>query len=368
MPEEAATASSAAGELAEVLKEGFLTNKVSAKFCHTIAQAAIASSATRLGPFAKRVRHRQNMARSIFRGLKAEGGKMSSYWLQVPLWDPNKQEQQLVELPMALPHEMLLQLAAAGELPDPALAGSMAWSPIFKDACRELGLSAPTVHALALWADGVPYSKKHSLQVLTVSFSACPQGPRYLVATVSSKHLCACGCRGVHTMDAFWEAISWSCRLAFLGRMPTGRHDGRMWQPSDAWRAERAGGDLGAQGLLFQLKGDWDWFSKFWSLPYWQSKRFCWLCPIEQEALQSGLLHEPELWDKHHYFRLLRGEGKHICPLYSAPGVNLYTVLPRLHACGRRGRAARRPWQRVLAEFAAHARGQQEGPTGLLVE
>ena len=62
-----------------------------------------------------------------------------------------------------------------------------------------------------------------------------------------------------------------------MGRYPSERHDASPWSASDKSRACLAG-DLGARGVLCQVRGDWSWYKQIFDFPSWSGKEICWRC------------------------------------------------------------------------------------------
>ena len=57
------------------------------------------------------------------------------------------------------------------------------------------------------------------------------------------------------------------------------RHDGGAWQPSDAYRKRLSGKELGFQGALVTVRGDWAAFTTTFGLPGWgEARGCCWRC------------------------------------------------------------------------------------------
>eukprot|EP00969_Alexandrium_andersonii_P021147 923918-Alexandrium_andersonii.AAC.1 len=55
-------------------------------------------------------------------------------------------------------------------------------------------------------------------------------------------------------------------------KMPSERHDGRPWLPSDASRATLSNCDLPCSFCILFIKGDWMEYALSLGLPTWASK------------------------------------------------------------------------------------------------
>ena len=116
----------------------------------------------------------------------------------------------------------------AGDLPPRLLVShtkSWTWDPgrsevrrVAEDiagwVCRDVFLDPATAKPLSLSADGVPFTKTHSLFLVNISFRAGT-------------------CARRHSLDSMWQVLLWSLRFAVLGVMPLGKHDSASWLPSD---------------------------------------------------------------------------------------------------------------------------------------
>eukprot|EP00969_Alexandrium_andersonii_P075234 3317537-Alexandrium_andersonii.AAC.1 len=56
------------------------------------------------------------------------------------------------------------------------------------------------------------------------------------------------------------------------GRFPSCRHNGDPFRDTDGVRSSCAGGEMGWQGILLLLKGDWMEVSNSLGVPNWASK------------------------------------------------------------------------------------------------
>ena len=87
---------------------------------------------------------------------------------------------------------------------------------------------------------------------------------------------------GANTMDAILDVAAWSLRHLQAGIHPESRHDQSPWKASDKQRAKKHGA-LGFNASLVEVRGDWDFYSKVFHLPYHSElDGICWLCPCKR--------------------------------------------------------------------------------------
>ena len=53
------------------------------------------------------------------------------------------------------------------------------------------------------------------------------------------------------------------------GMHPSGRHDGKVWLPSDVRREQMSGRPLNARGAVLFIKGDWSEYGSTLGSPRW---------------------------------------------------------------------------------------------------
>ena len=70
-----------------------------------------------------------------------------------------------------------------------------------------------TKKSIGLHGDGVPFTKKKSVEVFSWNFVAEPDADRFLATVIEKEFLCQCGsCHGRHTTDKVLELLCWSFR------------------------------------------------------------------------------------------------------------------------------------------------------------
>ncbi len=314
-------------DLHKLLQEQFLSNAMSAASVRRFARAARSSGARGVDRIGHSTRHESNASRSLLR-LWTQGTSKypEPYWCEVPMWDDAESCNSIVEMPMILPHELVAY--AIGQVGLPALLPKPGCylGKVLHDWCTELQCSLEETVPLSLWGDGVPFSKKHSLNMVVMSFPAKAQSDRHLLFSMSSKNML-----GKASLVPIYEVIAWSCRMMLLGCWPRHRHDSSVWKPSDETRRARAGQALGWRGGLVRIQGDWDWYHKFYDVPFWTSREMCWLCHATQDNYMDT--DEAALWRTQQRLpdqRLdeIRASGVVPNPLFACPGITMRSLLP----------------------------------------
>ncbi len=130
---------------------------------------------------------------------------------------------------------------------------------------------------------------------------------------------------GQNTMTEIWAVVLWSLSALFLGKWPDKDHKGNDW-PEGSAEAMMSGTDLagGFCAVVWQLKGDLDYFCKALGLRSYNANKPCDLCPCDKDRevdwwpnnfgpTAQWMLHQftPDQW------RALYPDGLH--PLFSFP-------------------------------------------------
>lgn len=298
--------------LANQLRVDFLKNEVPANKIQRLAEAAECSGATGVSSLASCSsdgNHAKNLARDLGRRIFNADAGPPLYWVDMP--DGGR-------IPVILPHEALAWFLAEG-LPEaaPALvppAGTKA-SEVLHEVCGTLGLDARKTTPLALWGDAVPFSKKKSVFVLTMSFVADPAGPRLPLVVLPGK--------GKAYREPLFEVILWSTRCLLVGAYPETRHTGEGFCTSDSRRASWAKQPL-PQGVLTQLKGDWEYLANCLGLPSWASSAICWSCTAGLNNFKDLEACRPVSSEA--FFAQANRLQSHLSSILSCPGVTTATI------------------------------------------
>ena len=103
------------------------------------------------------------------------------FYYPVPLWDPGSRSQVTRNHPFLLPHEMINHLLIQD--PDICHVSCVQYpkiSELWEDACTKAGLNNRFTAAVGLHGDGVPYTKKESVEILSFNFLSQPTADRIL--------------------------------------------------------------------------------------------------------------------------------------------------------------------------------------------
>ena len=147
------------------------------------------------------------------------------------------------------------------------------------------GIPAGHCPALALYIDGVPYSRHDGFLGFWVYNLITWK--RHLAVVLRKSQMCACGCRKWCSLWPVFRFLQWSLRALADGRWPAARHDAAPWAAEDATRAALAGSPL-PRGALVLLKGDWSEVCLTLGVPTWSSTTHpCFLCASTRDALFS---------------------------------------------------------------------------------
>jgi hypothetical protein len=320
--------------LRSVLRDLFLANTLSAVEASRLARGAERSGAGDVADMASAGSRgtNKNVHRDLVRSLLRGCTMPSLYFAKVPLW----QQGQMVELdfPFLLPHEVLGHLHTARpdllEQTRPAADSLPELRALVAKVEESLGV--PGLLPVGLHGDGVPYSKRQSLEALSWNFPGQPQWERILFTAVPKKHCCQCGCKGKHTFDKILEVFTWSMRCCLQGAYPSARHDG---QPLERERAKLANKALGSRAFLAQVRGDWPFLKQLFQFPGWNSTRLCWRCKATQDTYR--VCHADAPWRSQRisaveFLQELQASGVQPSPLLGCPGFRLdYVAIDWLH-------------------------------------
>lgn len=113
------------------------------------------------------------------------------FWYKIPTWDPKARKRELTAHPFLLPHEMVHRMLS--ERPDLFHVSAVDYpsvSELLETACARHGLDVRSTAAVGLHGDGVPYTKKDSVEILSFNFLSCPTSDRFFQCISSSCYSC----------------------------------------------------------------------------------------------------------------------------------------------------------------------------------
>ena len=183
-------------KMREVTKEFFLENKLSARDIAKLSRGGVNSGADDVGVSAKagaKGRQLQNAARDLMRKFLKDTDMPPLFWHKVQIWDADAHQPEQVEIPFLLQHQVL---ASVGErwntlALDEARAPQI-WNQ-FATQCAKLNLDPSTTIPWGLHGDGVPFTKKHSLELLSWNILGDATGDRVPFTGVSKVYVCKYG-------------------------------------------------------------------------------------------------------------------------------------------------------------------------------
>lgn len=212
------------------------------------------------------------------------------YDVRVPVTVRSSGARETRMLPCSPPHEALAREVSGMQALQQTIAETVL-PPVYhehhlvRDA-RQNGLPLPV--PLALYCDGVRYTAPlagRSDSIVGIWAINLLSSKRHLLATVRSRDMCRCGCRGWDTLFPVWQMVAWSLEALARGRRPDARHDGSPW-PGGV--GQRGPAELGFTACVVWIKGDWAEVAHTLGLPACVSKHCpCPFCVASKHELHS---------------------------------------------------------------------------------
>ena len=166
------------------------------------------------------------------------------YMTPVPVWDKRLNARTVVDMPVCLPGEALLEMFKANPqavLPrhqDPSeySVPSILQHPIVLE--HGIGETIPCT----LYSDATPCTVFDSVFSCYLSIAwQRKKASRVILWVLQKSAVCRCGCRGACTFDAINRPIVWSLNMASSGLLPSVRMDGAPWRHNEKTRSETSG-------------------------------------------------------------------------------------------------------------------------------
>ena len=301
----------AAEDLSQELQSLYTSGKVSASKNASLIKKTFRTGLEIKGPFTRNLRLRKalarhvksrkpkekglgvaeskNAARTWQRWLRKQNAWGSLYWADIPMQNPRPKEVACGRLPFLLPHEWVaayLQQAGAWEEGKPEVGSSLAKT--VEEVCAAWKRQPWSMFPLGLRGDGVPVQgnlRRSTVDFLTINLPGSQKNAakRVPVTCLETKYSA-----GQTTTQAILEVLAWSLKQLGKAEYPKLRHDGGSL---DKARAQKAGVRMPAVAALVEMRGDWDWNSKWYGAPtYNELTGMCWLCkakPAEWRAMTS---------------------------------------------------------------------------------
>jgi len=259
------------------------------------------------------------------------------FWWQIPLWDVEEQKQTMSWHPFLLPHEMVHRIVAVrgSSFFDISQENFPDLHERKLDLCTKLRLPPQTTVCLGVHGDGVPYTKKDSLEMLSYNFLSHPTADRIPFTGVSKRFVCKCGCKGRHTWNALLLVFAWSVKMLLAGTVSCYLPDGQAIAEHD--RNLVPGFKLCCRAVLMQCRGDWPFLKQLFAFPAWNSDCICWQCKCNKSDTPFTDCSASAAWRQRRYqpFEFLTdlvARGIELCTLLTIPGFTLgCVVLDWLH-------------------------------------
>ena len=259
----------------------FLTNTVPARRAATLFADATAAGAQHVDDLAEVGRRPlQNRHRDLLRRLCRRSKWPSLYYAKVRVWNRKTQAEEVVCVPVLLPHEVMSVIAAHSDMG--AFASTAGMTQAAREhlaaAATQMGTGPPVV-GLGLWIDGTPcnWDRSESVETFAYSFPGLTGGMAALrlpFAVILHKH-----CIARHTFDDLLQVFVWSLEALVTGVAPCTKHNGEAWWRTDYMRQRRAGQTMPVRGLLLEIRGDWKCMAEVFRLPSWHERDMCcWKC------------------------------------------------------------------------------------------
>ncbi len=197
-----------------VISDVYLSNKLSAKDVSLLAVSIYRDGNLELKSLASAGNWGANpkhLAKAISKRLVKGCLCPEPFWRSIHLWDHAKQSQVMLPCPFLLPHEVLHSLVSTHGI-DFTRVRKGAMPELHEHVHRECSkyrLDQARTVAMGIHGDGVPYTKKESLEMISWNFIAQPTFDRVPFTGISKKHLCQCGCKGFHTWHAALNIMKW---------------------------------------------------------------------------------------------------------------------------------------------------------------
>ena len=277
----------------------------------------------------------KNLARDMMEAVLKDVGMPELFWHKIPTWNHATRQQELTWHPFLLPHELLhhivqkdsswLQLLAA-DFPET--------HALLEDACNKFHTPQSKTAAIGLHGDGVPYTKKDSVEILSFNVLGFPTADRIPITCISKKFLCKCGCKGMHTWYKILEIIVWSFELLMVGYVSSYLPDKQVWEQTGILLV--SGTMLAYHAFVLQVRGDWPFLKTLFSFPQHNELRgLCWQClasGIQGSALTFKKTGLDALWRNHRitceeFIQSLRAANLPVSPLLSLPAFSLKCVV-----------------------------------------
>eukprot|EP00438_Fugacium_kawagutii_P013531 Skav220790 [mRNA] locus=scaffold116:29192:30212:- [translate_table: standard] len=198
----------------------------------------------------------------------------SLYTFEAPGLCPETQEEQMLKVPVLLPHEILAVLQEKNHSSQ-GFCDHSDLAPVDQErlaaAARQMGTTVFAIAGLGLWGDGAPYSSDRTKSIEVLAFNIVTHKEkdlRFPIAIVP-KHWTVKNA----TYDAIFQILTWSFTCLAMACWPATDHAGQPWGVGQSSRKKKAGQPL-PRAILLQVRGDWSFCKNTLN----GKANCCWLC------------------------------------------------------------------------------------------
>lgn len=308
----------------------FLTNTVSAARAASLFEDAVAAGTQHVKDLGKissgKRKKSKNKHRDLLRALARRSAWPKLYLASIRVWNRKTQSEEVQEVPVLLPHEVIAEIAHKSDLDTFASRENLSPSgrAHLEKSGASMGLDGGPIVSIGLWLDGTPcnWDRSESVQTFAYSFPGVARASAALrlpFAVMLDKH-----CVVHNTFDDLLAIFVWSLKCLAIGVYPTVRHDGHPFDAvAEKHRAAKGGTPLSVRGLLTEIRGDWKCMKEVFRLPGWQEARSCcWKCTANHETRRNCTSEAPWRAERLSHWDMLtrwRRDGVNPCSIVCAP-------------------------------------------------
>ena len=310
----------------------FLSGEISGKRAATLFQDATDAGAASTADLAISVgsNSHRDLKRKLFKGNKWP----PLYTFQVPVKHLKTHQTTWEDIAMLLPHEVAAVVADRNRFFNTDLFSTQGLTEKqqldFISKTQQLGMVPGKTMPLGLWSDGCPVKWDRSESILVISLNwpgqTLDKFSRLRVPLcVINKKFTLKKNAGDNTLDEIFAVVAWSFRCLATGIFPSVDHEGQPFQHQ--WRNKRASTPLQCQGLLVQIRGDWEMYKNVFNLKGWNdSGNCCYKCfatkadILDTSFTASWRQSRKKLMD---HFAQAMQKNIPISSLFSSPGLDL---------------------------------------------
>ena len=175
----------------------------------------------------------QNARRDLLKQFLKNTSMPLLYWAEIPLWDESRDRALPTWFPFLLPHEIFARLLQSDTTAQPALHFlSPEMDELRGKLCSDLGIDPLTFIGVGLFGDGVPHSKRKTVECFSWNFIAEPDAARILSTCVEKNFCCQSGCAGRQHTHNHQITTRTNTTLQYIKTTRTGTPQTKFWRCS----------------------------------------------------------------------------------------------------------------------------------------